>query len=69
MMQQKSADTRNIFTREPIRLEPREIALIEAAIAKIGAFGEVHLVIERGRFRFVRTIKSEAVEEMRAEHP
>jgi len=43
-------------------LRQRELAIIESEIKKVGAFGEVHLVIERGRIRFIRTITSQAVE-------
>ena len=43
-------------------LRSQDIAVIEQALKKVGAFGEVHLVIERGRLRFVRTLKSETVE-------
>ena len=44
-------------------LRPRDIAFIEDAMRKVGPFGEIHLVIERGRIRFVRMIKSEAIDE------
>lgn len=47
-------------------LRQRDIEFIENALRRVGAFGEVHLVVERGRIRFVRTIKSEAVDEPRA---
>ncbi len=43
-------------------LQPSEIALIDQALARIGAYGEVHLLVERGRLRFIRTVQSEAVE-------
>jgi hypothetical protein len=43
-------------------LRPREIAFIEDALRQVGAFGEVHLIVERGRLRFVRTLKSEAID-------
>ena len=41
------------------RLEVLEIKKIEEALKKVGAFGEVQLVVEKGRIRFVRTLKSE----------
>ena len=44
------------------RLDAAEIRKIEDALKKVGPFGEVHLVVEKGRIRFVRTLKSEAVE-------
>jgi len=46
-------------------LRPHDIEFIENALRKVGAFGEVHLVVEHGRIRYVRTIKSEAVDEPR----
>lgn len=42
-------------------LKPGDIRNIERALKKIGAFGQVELILEGGRLRFVRTIKSEAV--------
>ena len=39
-------------------LQPRQIAMIEEALASLGAFGEVRLVVENGRLRFVITSKS-----------
>ena len=43
-------------------LRPDVIAIIEDALTKVGPFGEVHLIIERGHLRFIRTIKSESVD-------
>jgi len=45
-------------------LQPRDIAVIEEAIKKIGASGEIRLVVQGGRIRFVRTLKSEAIEDV-----
>ncbi len=39
-------------------LHARQIAMIEEALASLGAFGEVRLVVENGRLRFVVTSKS-----------
>lgn len=49
-------------TIEPIYLKPGVITAIECALQKVGAFGEVHLIIERGRLRFIRTLKSESID-------
>lgn len=46
-------------------LTAHSIAVIEAALRKVGAFGEVHLIVERGHLRFVRTLKSEAIDSSR----
>ncbi len=42
-------------------LRPRDVAAIDHALDEIGAFGEVHLVMEKGRLRYIRTVKSEAL--------
>lgn len=44
-------------------LSAHSIAVIEAALRKVCPFGEVHLIVERGHLRFVRTIKSEAIDQ------
>ena len=46
-------------------LKPRDISIIEEALQKVGTFGEVHLVIEHGRLRYVRTLKSEAIDNLK----
>lgn len=46
-------------------LQPHDIQAIEEALKRVGAFGEVHLVIERGRIRFLRTVTSETLEGVR----
>jgi hypothetical protein len=39
-------------------LTPRQIKMIDQALHKIGLYGEVRLVVERGRLRFVVTLTS-----------
>jgi hypothetical protein len=39
-------------------LEPRQIAMIDEALASLGEYGEVRLIIEKGRLRFLVTQKS-----------
>ncbi len=39
-------------------LHARQIAMIEEALLSVGAFGEVRLVVEKGRLRFLVTSKS-----------
>lgn len=36
-------------------LNPRQIDMIDAALDQVGAYGEVHLVVERGRLHFIVT--------------
>ncbi len=42
-------------------LRLHEVQAIEDALKQVGSFGEVHLVVEHGRLRYVRTLKSEPV--------
>lgn len=46
-------------------LSAYSIAVIEAALRKVSPFGEVHLIVERGHIRFVRTLKSEAIDQFK----
>ncbi|MEN6299279.1 MAG: hypothetical protein ABFD51_05105 [Anaerolineaceae bacterium] len=39
-------------------LEPKQISMIDEALCSIGDFGEVRLVVEKGRLRFLITNKS-----------
>ena len=39
-------------------LTPRQIDMIDAALHKIGLYGEVRLVVEKSRLRFVVTLTS-----------
>lgn len=44
--------------REAKRLTNDQIELIEEALSGVGLFGEVRLVIEKGRLRYIVTQKS-----------
>ncbi len=39
-------------------LDSNQVAMIEEALESLGDFGEVRLVIEKGKFRFLVTQKS-----------
>jgi hypothetical protein len=39
-------------------LNQRQIAMIDEALSVLGEFGEVRLVVEKGRLRFIVTQKS-----------
>ena len=39
-------------------LQPEQIAMIDEALSSLGDFGEVRLVVDKGRLRFVITHKS-----------
>ncbi len=40
------------------RLTKQQVAMIEEALRALGDFGEVRLVVEKGRLRFIVTQKS-----------
>ncbi len=42
-------------------LRDSDVSAIELALEQVGPFGEVHLVVENGRLRFIRTVRSESV--------
>ena len=42
----------------PLRLAASMVRQIEAALAEVGEFGEVHLVVVKGRVRFVKILRS-----------
>ncbi len=44
--------------RQRRMLHAEQIEMIEEALAAIGEFGEVRLVVEKGRLRFLHTEKS-----------
>jgi hypothetical protein len=39
-------------------LKANQIRMIDEALGQVGEFGQVHLVVERGRLRFLVTEKS-----------
>lgn len=39
-------------------LEPQQVTMIDEALHSIGEFGEVRLVVEKGRLRFLITNRS-----------
>jgi hypothetical protein len=64
MQTSESLETKEVTsTSEPKLLTPSVIAAIEHALEKVGPFGEVHLIVERGHLRFIRTIRSEAIDQ------
>ena len=40
-------------------LRLQDVLAIEDALQQIGAFGEIHLIVEQGRLGYIRTLKSE----------
>ncbi len=47
---------------ESCGLTAAQVQRIEQALAEVGAFGEVHLVVQRGQLRFINKMKSEVLE-------
>jgi len=45
-------------TSEPRLLHERQIEMIEEALRSVGEYGEVRLIVEKGRLRFLVTQKS-----------
>jgi hypothetical protein len=43
-------------------LTPHLIRQIDEALQKVGAFGEVRLVVIKGRLRFIQIVRSEAID-------
>lgn len=39
-------------------LNPRQVLMIDEALSRVGDFGEVRLIIEKGRLRFLTTQNS-----------
>ena len=39
-------------------LLPHNVKMIDEALASLGDFGEVHLIVQKGRLRFIVTQKS-----------
>ncbi len=53
--------TQEQFLKKPTALKflrPDQIAMIDEALSSLGEFGEVRLVVEKGRLRFLVTQKS-----------
>jgi len=44
-------------------LNPRQIAIIDAALAQVGPFGEVRLVKNKGKLRFIVKVESESIQD------
>ncbi len=43
------------------QLEPPRLGRIARALRRVGDFGEVHLIVERGQVRFIKIVLSESV--------
>jgi hypothetical protein len=39
-------------------MEPQQISMVDEALGSLGEFGEVRLIVEKGRLRFLVTQKS-----------
>ena len=44
--------------RGRVHLSPEQVQMIEEALHAVGDFGEVHLIVQKGRLRFLVTQKS-----------
>ena len=53
----------DIVLTEPLtRLNPTLVRQVDEALARVGAFGEVRLIVVKGRLRFIQVMKSESVQ-------
>ena len=59
-MQPSDVKSKELFVGEPdLRfLKPGQIAMIDEALANLGEYGEVRLIVEKGNLRFIVTQKS-----------
>lgn len=53
-----SSSTKDVRNGSVFKLNQEQIQMIEEALQSIGEFGEVRLVVEKGRLRFLVTQKS-----------
>lgn len=54
-------DTINLPPTQFQVLRWQDVRAIEDALKQIGAFGELHLIVERGRLGYVRIVQSEPI--------
>ena len=48
-------------TEQPQFMTPHLAQRLEAALTSVGAYGEVRLVVLKGRVRFIETMRSESI--------
>ncbi len=53
-----SSTRRHLSNNASPFLQPHQIAMIDEALRSLGEFGEVRLIVEKGRLRFVVTQRS-----------
>jgi hypothetical protein len=58
----KSARQESVPNDNLTFLNPQQVARIDRALEKVGPFGEVRLVVVKGRLRFIQIMHSEDVE-------
>jgi hypothetical protein len=58
----KSARQESVPNDSLTFLNPQQVARIDRALEKVGPFGEVRLVVVKGRLRFIQIMHSEDVE-------
>lgn len=58
--------TTSLSLDRPLKfLSKRDVQAIDNALAAVGPFGEVRLIKNRGRLRFIQTVRSEDVRDAR----
>lgn len=51
-----------ILTESLVRLSPTQIRRVDEALVRVGDFGEVRLVVTKGRLRFIQVLQSESAQ-------
>lgn len=60
---ESSRSVRPVTNKEPATLlNSHLIRQIDEALQEVGAFGEVRLVVIKGRLRFIQIVRSEAID-------
>ena len=54
------------LTQPLVVLTPAAIHQIDSCLARVGAFGEVRLVVAKGRLRFIQVLQSESLSDNQA---
>jgi hypothetical protein len=58
----KSDDTFTLALDKPLKvLTPGQIQKIDDALARLGPFGEIRLIKNKGKLRFIQKVESESV--------
>jgi len=60
-MRERSTESISVPPTQFQVLRLPDVCAIEDALKQIGAFGELHLIVEQGRLSYVRIVQSEPI--------